>query len=305
VRRARANAVERASAGVPGAAQAATGSVRASVDDCVPPGPADLDVLRRFGRDLRTAHLGRSCEVHPVAISTNDLALARLAAGAPHGHLVVADEQTGGRGRRGRAWHSPPGVAIHASLVLRGERPLAAPTALVAAVALGIAEGLEASAEVGVGIKWPNDLWVGGRKVAGILVEARGYVPAAPAVVVGFGVNVSTAGDQLPADLRDVATSLVLASGRAIDRGAVLRAVLEALEPRVERVLAGGADPRLHEDYRARSVLLGRRVELLDADRPLRGTVADLSATDGLLLRTDDGACRHVPAEHVRDVRLV
>lgn len=270
---------------------------------------ADLDVLRRFGRGLRTRAFGRSCEVHESVGSTNDLALDRLGAGAPHGHLVVADAQTGGRGRRGRAWHSPAGLAIHASLVLRGDRALAAPTALVAAVGLGIAEGLEAAAAVHVGIKWPNDLWIGGRKVAGILVEARGFRADAPAFVAGFGINVNASLGDFPDDLRATATSLVLGASPPgagqLDRGEVLRAVLEALEPRVDRVLAGGPDPSLHEEYRARSVLLGRRVELLDAGEPLRGTVADLSATDGLLLRADDGTCRHVPAEHVRDVRPV
>jgi len=273
-------------------------------------GPAPALTAPAVARGLRTRRLGRPCEVHEVVVSTNDVALDRLDAGAPHGHLVVADAQTGGRGRRGRTWHSPPGRAIHASLVLRGDRPLAAPTALVAAVGLGIAEGIETAvamhagtAGVGVGIKWPNDLWIGGRKVAGILVEARGFRPEAPAFVAGFGINVNHTETDLPADVRGTATSLAAACGRRLDRVAVLRAVLEALEPRVDDVLAGAAGAALHVAYRARSVLVGRRVELFEADERLVGTVADLSATDGLLLRTDDGALRHVPAEHVHDVR--
>lgn len=263
------------------------------------------DDLRRATPRLRTHHLGRPCEVHATVTSTNDLALERLGAGAPHGHLVVADAQTGGRGRRGRAWHSPPGLAIHASLVIRGERELVAPTLLVAAVGLGIAEGLEAAARVKVGIKWPNDLWIGGRKVAGILVEARGFRPDAPALVAGFGINVNHALDDFPPDLRDVATSVALATGARLDRRDVLSAVLESLEPRVDEALSGAPAPALHEAYRSRSVLLGRRVALLDADEPVVGSVADLSATDGLLLRTDLGAHRHVPAERAAEVRLV
>jgi BirA family biotin operon repressor/biotin-[acetyl-CoA-carboxylase] ligase len=257
-----------------------------------------------IARGLATRRLGRPCEVHAVVPSTNDLALERLAAGAPHGLLVVADAQTAGRGRRGNAWHSPPGLAIHASLVLRGDRALAVPTALVAAVALGIAEGIESAAAASVGIKWPNDLWIGGRKVAGILVEARGD-GAAPAFVAGFGINVNHAASDFPPDVARQATSLAASCGRTIDRAAVLRAVLAALEPRIDAVLAGVGGAEMNESYRARSVLLGRRVELFEADRPLAGTVADLSATDGLLLRTDDGAHRHVPAAHVRDVRPV
>lgn len=252
----------------------------------------------------RTRRLGRSVDEEPSLPSTNDAALDRLEAGCPHGHLVVADVQTAGRGRRGRAWHSASGAGIYASLVLRGERALPSPTLLVAAAALGIAEGIEAATGLEVGIKWPNDLWIQGRKAAGILVEARGYAPAAPAVVVGFGINVNHTSADLPPELAASATSLALAAGRAFDRGAVLRAVLEALEPRVDAVLAGGAAPDLAEAYRARSVVLGRRVELTDEGRSLAGTVADLSPTDGLVLRTDDGVHLHVPAEHVSDVRL-
>lgn len=256
-------------------------------------------------RGLTTRHLGRPAEVHPSVGSTNDLALAHLAAGAPHGALVVADAQTQGRGRRGSAWSTPPGVAVAASLVLRFARPIDPPTLLVAAVGLGIAEGLERAARVTVRIKWPNDLWIGERKVAGILVEARGFSADAPALVVGFGVNVNQREADFPADVRDVATSLALVTGTTHDRATVLRRVLEALEPRVESVFDAASAHGLEEAYRDRSLLLGRNVELFDGDQPLRGFVADLSARDGLLLRTPDGRHRHVKAELARDVRPV
>ncbi len=260
------------------------------------------DAVRRA---LATDRLGRTLHVHATCGSTNDLALDLLAAGAPHGTLVVADAQTAGRGRRGSAWHSPPGTSIYASLVLRGESRAQRPTLLVAAVGLGLAEGLEAATGVDVGIKWPNDLWCGQRKVAGVLVEARGFRAESPACVAGFGVNVNQRADEFPAELRASATSLAVATGRRHDRAAVLAAALAALEPRVDAALAGGAAVDLHESYRRRSVLLGRRVRLLDADAPLEGFVADISATDGLLVRTDDGRHRHVLAEHAREVRAV
>ena len=260
------------------------------------------DAVRRA---LTTDRLGRALTVLRVCGSTNDLALDLLAAGAPHGALVVADEQTRGRGRRGSSWHSPPGTSIYASLVLRGEARVASPTLLVAAVGLGLAEGLEAATGVDVGIKWPNDLWCGGRKVAGVLVEARGFRVESPAFVAGFGVNVNQRADEFPVELRASATSLAVATGRRHDRAAVLAAALAALEPRIERALVGGGAAELHDAYRRRSVLLGRRVTLLDADAPIEGFVSDISATDGLLVRTDDGRHRHVLAEHARDVRPV
>lgn len=264
----------------------------------------DLDAAALLRR-LRTRRLGRPLEVYESVGSTNDVALERLENGAPHGTLVVAESQTQGRGRRGHVWVTPPGLSIAASLVLRAERPVGAPTLLVAAVALGIAEGLERASGAAVGIKWPNDLWMAGRKVAGILVEARGVGARAPAFVAGFGINVNASAAAFPAGLRASATSLALATGRTYDRAEVLSLVLAALEPRVDEVLEGTPGPALLEAYRDRSVLLGRLVELLDGDEPLRGTVADLSATDGLLLRTEDGRARHVRAEVARDVRIV
>ena len=257
----------------------------------------------RIRRGLTTANLGRTLHCFPMCGSTNDVALELLSRGAAHGTLVVADAQTQGRGQRGRAWHSPPGRSVYASLVLRTSSPVASPTLLVAAVGLGLAEGLEAVSGVDVGIKWPNDLWCGGRKVAGILVEARAFRVESPAFVAGFGINVNHRAEDFPPELRDVATSLALRTGRRHDRNAVLCAALAALEPRVDQALAGQGTAELHDAYRRRSVLLGQRVTLLDVDTRVEGIVADLSATDGLLLRTDDGRHRHVLAEHARDVR--
>lgn len=254
-------------------------------------------------RGLCTEQLGRSLHYYAVCGSTNDVALDLLARGAPHGTLVVCDGQTQGRGQRGRGWHSPRGLSIHASLVLRGESGVAPPTLLVAAVGLGLAEGLEAVTGAALGIKWPNDLWSGGRKLAGILVEARGFSPAAPAFVAGFGVNVNHRAEDFPPELRESATSLALLTGRRHDRAVVLRGVLESLEPRILQSLTGTGTAEMQEAYRRRSVLLGQRVRLLDAEAPIEGVVTDLSATDGLLLRTDDGRHRHVLAEHARDVR--
>ena len=254
-------------------------------------------------RGLRTEHVGRPLHVRPRCTSTNDLALDALAAGAPHGTTFVADEQTRGRGQRGRAWHSPPGLALHASVVLRGDRPLATPTLLVAAVGLGLAEGIEAATGLDLDLKWPNDLWSAGRKLGGILVEARGFDVQAPAFVAGFGVKLNQSADDFPPELRDMATSLALRTGRRHERALVLRAALEALEPRVDQALSGQAPPEFHEAYRRRSPLIGQRVALLDGDQRVEGVVIDLSATEGLLLRTDSGAHHHVLAEHAREVR--
>lgn len=256
----------------------------------------------RVRRGLTTRWAGRPLETFDTIGSTNAVALERLgaglASGALHGLVLAAGEQTAGRGRRGRSWQSPPGRSLAASLIVVPERAVVPPR-LVGAVALGIAEGLGAATGLPVEIKWPNDLWIGERKLAGILLEARGA-----GVVIGFGVNVSQAPGDFPPELRATATSLALA-GRALPREDVLAAALNGLEPRLDAVFASATGPaELAAAYRARSLLLGRRVALFDGDTPRAGVVTDLSLTGGLLLATDDGRPLHVPAEHARDVRL-
>jgi BirA family transcriptional regulator, biotin operon repressor / biotin---[acetyl-CoA-carboxylase] ligase len=172
--------------------------------------------------------------------STNDRARALAVAGAPHGTLVTAGAQTAGRGRQGRTWSAPPGRALLMSLVLRApDRMLP----LAAAVAVAEAAG------PGAAIKWPNDVLVDGRKVAGILAEAR---PQDGWAVLGIGLNVAVRPEDLPADLRATAGTLGLAPA---DVDAVLARLLAALE----RALALGT-PALLDAWRARDALRGRDV---------------------------------------------
>jgi BirA family biotin operon repressor/biotin-[acetyl-CoA-carboxylase] ligase len=263
----------------------------------------DLESAVRAGR-VAYRSLGHPAQYHATCRSTNDLALDMAEAGAPHGTVIVADRQTAGRGRRGHTWFSPPGLSVYASLVLIPADEPIAPTLLVAAVGLGLAEGLDESLGVPAVIKWPNDVWARGRKVAGVLVEARGYGAAPRALVAGFGVNVNHAEHDFPEHLVDTATSVALLTGRRHDRGVLLAHLLRALERRIDQACLRRPQGGLEAAYRERSLLLGRRVELLDGATPVVGTVADLSATEGLLLRTDAGAHVHVRAEHARDVRL-
>jgi BirA family transcriptional regulator, biotin operon repressor / biotin---[acetyl-CoA-carboxylase] ligase len=143
--------------------------------------------------------------------------------GAPEGAVAVAEHQTRGRGRSGRLWEDEPGLSLLCSVLLRPASGLLPQLSLVAALAT--AEALEAAGGVPAAVKWPNDILLDGRKVAGILLEARDG-----AVIVGIGVNVNQGADELPAETRLPATSLRLASGIEHDRGAVLAAILAGLE---------------------------------------------------------------------------
>lgn len=172
--------------------------------------------------------------------STNDRARELAAAGAPHGALVTAAEQSAGRGRQGRTWTAPPGAALLMSLVVRDATPL---LPLVAAVAVAETCGDEAR------IKWPNDVLVDGRKVSGILAEGR---PAEAWAVLGIGVNVAVAPEDFPDELRDRAGTL----GRG--RSAV-EPFLEELLGALDRALALDT-PALLDAWRARDALAGREV---------------------------------------------
>jgi BirA family biotin operon repressor/biotin-[acetyl-CoA-carboxylase] ligase len=203
---------------------------------------------------LATAALGQVHEHHASIGSTNDRALAWARAGAPHGAMVTADEQTAGRGRQGRRWVSPAGEGLYASVVLRpaqGWSPRWA--ALGLAVGLGVREGL-AGWLPELKLKWPNDLLVGGRKLAGVLCETR-WQGSAPDVVIGFGVNVLQR--ELPAELRATSVVREMADGTCPSRQEVLAAVLLGLEAVLAGFFAGGF-AAIRGGYERHSAVIGR-----------------------------------------------
>ncbi|MFL5780160.1 MAG: biotin--[acetyl-CoA-carboxylase] ligase [Thermoleophilaceae bacterium] len=206
---------------------------------------------------------------HRVADSTNQRAKELAAAGAPHGTLVTAGEQTAGRGRQGRTWVAPAGSAVLMSVVLRelDERFPLVP--LVAAVA--VAEACESIAPVSCAIKWPNDVWVERRKVAGILVEGR---PAEGWAVLGIGLNVEPV--EFPEELSSIATSLQLSGGVPL----ALRAVLSSLS-----VWLGRGVPEVLEAWRARDALRGEHLRWDGGS----GVAAGIDDGGSLLVETDGG----------------
>jgi BirA family transcriptional regulator, biotin operon repressor / biotin---[acetyl-CoA-carboxylase] ligase len=209
--------------------------------------------------------------------STNQRARELAAAGAPHGTVVTADSQSAGRGRQGRPWSAPPRSSVLMSLVVRdlheghGLLPLAA--------AVAACEATESVAPVECAIKWPNDVWLGRRKLAGILIEGRLQEGWA---VVGIGLNVSTTPEELPAELRDTATSLRIEVGdRAPEVGVVLDALVEALDRR----LADRPDEVIPA-WRSRDALRGERVKWRGGE----GTAAGIDDAGALLVETEAGS---------------
>jgi BirA family biotin operon repressor/biotin-[acetyl-CoA-carboxylase] ligase len=223
-------------------------------------------VSRRFGHPR--VH-------HRLTDSTNARARALALAGAPDGTIVTASEQTAGRGRQGRSWSAPPGKALLMSALVRD---LSRRDALLPlAVPVAVSEACDDFAGTRCGIKWPNDIWVGGRKLSGILLEGR---PQEGWAVIGIGLNIATAPDEFPEELRQTATSLLIEAGSDPGADAVLEAVLEALDRRL-------ADPAsaILGAWRERDVLLGSAVRWEGGE----GTASGIDESGSLLVETDAG----------------
>jgi BirA family transcriptional regulator, biotin operon repressor / biotin---[acetyl-CoA-carboxylase] ligase len=221
--------------------------------------------------------------------STNDAAAALAAEGC----VVVADEQTAGRGRRGRAWFSPPKSGLYVSVVLAPGRSRVdsrrATTLLTLAAGVALAEGVQVCTGLRADLKWPNDLYASGRKLAGILAEA-----AHDLVVLGYGINLTEAA--YPADLRNRVTSLE-AESSGIDRGRVLVETLAALARRYGDLLEGRFDAILDAWRRRAPTASGAQVTWTVAGGTRSGVTAGVDDDGALLVQTDDGLERIVGGE--------
>lgn len=228
--------------------------------------------------------------IRETACSTNDDLRELADGGAADGLVLLALRQTAGRGRRGATWFSPPGEALAFSILVRPRVPKALWPRLALAAGLAVAEAVESFGPA-AGIKWPNDVWIGRRKVAGILVEA-----GADFAIVGIGLNVHTT--TFPAEVADIATSLRLETGCETARAEVLGAVVRRFAVRGRQI---GTDfERLLDGVRERCVLTGHRVSLTTSNGPKQGTVTGIATGGELLLETVSGLEALLQADEVR-----
>ena len=241
-----------------------------------------------------------------ASVPTTMARAAELAGGgAPEGATVVAEEQTQGRGRLGRAWVAPPGSSLLLSVVLRPPLAREAVWLVVAAAGVALAGAVDAVAPgaAPAGLKWPNDLELGGRKAAGLLAEAHLDGERLAAVLLGMGVNVGQGPADFPPEVAARATSVSLAAGAPVDRAELLAAWADRFLDAYRRLCAGQPGQVLVA-YRERLVTIGRRVraERLGSD-PVVGTAVDLTATGGLVVQTASGSRVEVLAGDVHHLR--
>ena len=230
--------------------------------------------------------------------STNDRLKLLAREGAPHGTVLIADRQTGGHGRRGRSFLSPAGVGIYFSLLLR---PRCAPKELMhltCAMAVAMCDALEASAGFRPGIKWTNDLVSGGRKLCGILTEL-GLTPGGGLdyAIIGIGVNCRQRPEDFPPEIRDMAGSLAMASGRDIDRAKVAAAMMESLYDMSEILLSEKEE--LLARYRRDCVTIGREISLVRGEEVRHGRALDVDDEGGLVVAFPDGSLESVTSGEV------
>ncbi len=235
--------------------------------------------------------------------STNALALEAAREGMAEGAVFVADCQTAGRGRREsggarRQWFSPAGKNLYLSVVLRPEVAVERASAITVAVGVELVDLLRDETGLDVELKWPNDLYIGRRKLAGILTEAVTGATGLEAVVVGVGLNVNVEADEFPEELRDRATSLFAESGRTRDRLSMALSVPAAIVRGCRRYAGDGLAP-FDDRLQRWDLLRGRRVTVADDNHTKSATACGIGERGGLLVEFDDGARTEVVSGEV------
>ncbi len=236
---------------------------------------------------LNTHDIGQVLHHFEVISSTNDHARELAEEGADHGEVVICESQTGGRGRRGRPWVSPPGLNAYFSVILRPDLPPARAPELTLLASVAICDALR-QANVPAVIKWPNDLLAQERKIAGILTELASDPESVRWAVIGIGVNVNAGRADFPPELRDVATSVLLERGAPAPRALFVAACLTALEGWLDRHAEEGFAP-VRQAWRERSATLGREVTVRTDGRDIVGRAEDVDELGALLVRTEQG----------------
>ena len=271
--------------------------VTVSDSEIVVPIP-DETVLRAR---LKTRILGRATiEIHRRIDSTIRRARDLARRGVDEGTLILAETQSGGRGRHGRIWHSPPGKNIYLSMVLRPDIDRNRTPILTLAAALGAADAVSRLTEMSPVIKWPNDILLGHGKIAGILTEAEIRAANLHFLILSIGMNVNMSLDDVPPDLVARAGSLSMATGRSWNRIEVLAVLLEAVDRRYLDLLDGGAD-RMIDLYRLRCGTIGSMVRVGHGPHGLQGLAEDVSSRGELLVRRlSDGRLVRVAAGEIQ-----
>ena len=254
-------------------------------------------------RHLGTKVIGRRMQYLEKTESTTWVARDLLCQQDPerlHGTVIIAEEQTGGQGRLGRVWASPPG-GIWTTTLLAPKIPIDRVFMVTMAGAVAVTRAIRKDLDLGALIKWPNDLLLGDRKVAGLLLEISAENAAVNHALLGLGIDANVPVDHLPPELRATVTSLSAELGKEVDRPALFASVLREFERRYELLEAGEFDAVARE-WRSLSNTLGRQVRITTLAKSFEGEAVDIDDSGALLVRKETGAVERVIAGDCRHI---
>jgi BirA family biotin operon repressor/biotin-[acetyl-CoA-carboxylase] ligase len=248
------------------------------------------DLLARLGK---RKVIGRDIRVFEQTTSTNDVIEKLARDGVKEGAVVFAESQTKGRGRLGRKWISPGRKGLWFSVLLRPDLRPQETTQLMVASATALRRAIQSETGLHPEIKWPNDIVIGGKKVAGILTELSAELDRVRHVILGIGVDVNLVAGEFPPELRKLATSLKIESGRAISRAGLATAILRELDFDYARICGGGF-AEVADEWQEHCKTIGRQVTIQIGERRIRGRAESLDDDGALLLRTDHGRLERI-----------
>ena len=258
--------------------------------------------LRAIKNRLGTQIIGKKIHVFGELDSTNSEAYRMAREGGEEGEVVVADRQVRGRGRLGRRWLSPPGVNLYVSIILRPPILVRNATLITLMAAVATAKATKGTSGLQPRIKWPNDLLINNKKVAGLLNEMKGKADKVEFIVLGIGINVNMTMGMIPEQMKSTATSLREELGYEISRVELLHALLREVEQGYGAFLAGETEGILHQ-WETFSQMLGTVVEVRSFNEVVRGRVKGIDSDGSLLLLAADGSERRIVAGDVSYVR--
>ncbi len=255
----------------------------------------DLLIPFEIKPNLQTRWMGKRIHYFRAIDSTNSKAYELALKGAKEGEIVVAESQKRGRGRLGRKWFSPPYLNLYLSVILRPKIPPHQASLITLMAAVATAEGIEKYSGLKPLIKWPNDILLGNRKLAGLLNEIRSEGDRIEFIILGIGINLNMGEGQFPEEIRPLATSLKIEKGEPISRKAFLQTLLKELEEWYEIFLREGGE-RILKAWKERSKIKGRRIRVTSFGQSLTGEAVDVDSEGALILRMKKGERRRIVA---------
>lgn len=245
---------------------------------------------------LTTKDIGQTIQYLSRTDSTNKTARQHAEDGAPHGTVIIADQQMKGRGRLQRNWFSPGGTNLYLSVVLRPQLPPMAAPSFSLLTGLAVKQAIQKFIKTRpVMIKWPNDILINSRKAAGILADINAEHDCINHLIVGIGLNVNMTMTSAPPDIRETATSLKTEAGEEISRPVLTAVILNCLEKLYNPWLNKGLEPFLDE-LQTSSFLINKQVNVRNLHSTVQGTVTGITAAGELILRTDNGEVKNIAA---------